>query len=126
MNVTPIIPEEKPTVMGVQSETGVHEAQPNLPGRQASVSDTVTQPDIEPESVSHQSSQNNQSSDESETIQLICVDEADALQVSNTMDQAWPCEFDVPLPHQNLPPDPMSAEAWTCLVSSAAKQRTEV
>ena len=96
-----------------------------------SVPSPVGQPDHEPEIESRQVSEavegaTSSNDPESPDFQLLCIEEADALNTSECQDLAWKCEFDVKIPEttqvENLTPE----ESCILLATSAKKQRTEV
>ena len=108
--------------------------QGNFSRLQSQTSESVIQPDQEPdtetrrETTSEESPQPQDSGESSndERLFFICQEEACALAEGDGHQFAWRCEFDV-----NVPPGIDSHkldqdEAWTLLATQAKKQRSEV
>ena len=115
----PSSPENRPTEV------------PEHDRRDSSASESIPQPDQEPDTQSRQETQSPDATpidiptDQAEGF-ITCADEECAL-VSTTMDHlAWRCEFELTVPEDVIKQSPSPEETWILLATSAKKQRTEV
>ena len=115
----PLSPEIRPTEV------------PEHDRRDSSASESIPQPDQEPDTQSRQETQSPDAAsidiptDQAEGF-ITCADEECAL-VSTTVDHlAWRCEFELTVPEDVINQPPSPEETWILLATSAKKQRTEV
>ena len=97
----------------------------------SSASESLQQPDQEPEAFSRELTQNlEESAPESPTDPadsfFVCSEEECALTSSDNQHLAWRCEYDMIIPHEFANEAPTPLESWILLATNAKKQRTEV
>jgi hypothetical protein len=97
----------------------------------SSASESLQQPDQEPEALSREITQSpDESTPQSPTDPadsfLTCSEEECALASSDDHPLAWRCEYDLSIPNEYAKESPNPMEAWILLATNAKKQRTEV
>jgi hypothetical protein len=97
----------------------------------SSASESLQQPDQEPEAPSREITQNpDELTPQSPTDQadsfFTCSEEGCALASSDDQHLAWRCEYDMSVPPEFANEIPTPMEAWVLLATNAKKQRTEV
>ena len=99
--------------------------------RDSSASESIPQPDQEPEALSRQETQNPEevpsetSADQAESF-VTCAEEGCVLANCDSQNLAWQCEFELMIPKEFHNQVPTPEETWILLATSAKKQRTEV
>ena len=96
--------------------------------RNSSASESIQQPDQEPEAVSRQETPTPSGEDtEPAPTFLTCTESHDDVLVSSdTSHLAWKCEFEVTIPNEFQNQEPNPEETWILLATTSKKQRTEV
>ena len=134
------IPEHEPTPLNDDDIAPPNhpiepQVEPDTFRRHSTESETIIQPDHEPEIPSASESQhdnvepsepNTESGDHDDALYYVCHDEACALTEADSRSYVWRCEFDVEIPMEFQHQEPSQEEAWTLLATQSKKQKTEV
>jgi hypothetical protein len=130
-NSLPPIDEEVPS-NDLNVENFQNPDNPQMPERRDSQSsESIGQPDQEPDLSSRQLSpvenlQEASGPEEEQDAFLTSSDEPDVLTTDPLDNFAWRCEYEMTIPECHLNRPPSQREAWALLVTNAKKQRTEV
>ena len=125
-NSLPPIDEEVPS-----NDLNVENFQNPDNRRDSQSSESIGQPDQEPDLSSRQLSpvenlQEASGPEEEQDAFLTSSDEPDVLTTDPLDNFAWRCEYEMTIPECHLNRPPSQREAWALLVTNAKKQRTEV
>ena len=128
----PTIPEHETSNPPEIPEHNSHEIVPEQNRRDSSASESIQQPDQEPETTSQEpqeeQSQNQQREEDpdDELLFLTCHESPCALSENDAAAYGWRCEFEVPISDEFKDHTPSQEEAWIYLATQSKKQRSEV
>ena len=117
------IPEEEVAIPQNENFPNHIPDEPPVAYQPSTDSETIAQPDHEPEADSRQESTQE---DTNELLFYTCHEPACALTETDVTKYAWKCEVEVISPEEFLHQEPSAEEVWTLLATQTKKQKSEV